>query len=213
MFSRIRKNFLTGLVVLLPLVLTALVFQYAFLITDDLVVGPLYKALPFDVDRTTVMVLIKVLIAVLVVCFICLIGLGTQIFILRSLFRRVERLLTRVPMVNRIYTTIRDMINVFARQNRELFRSVVLIQYPRVGVYSIAFVTRTSHRELERVTGKELVSVFLPTTPNPTSGLLMFIPKDEVQPLPFTVEEAIKLIISGGALSSTKKGLSRSGGA
>jgi uncharacterized membrane protein len=152
-------------------------------------------------DKHIAIFTIKILILVIVFLFICLIGLGTEIFVVKSFFNFVESMVKRVPMVNRIYGTIKEIFSAFVGQEREIFRSAVLIEYPRKGLYSIAFITRTSHPKLKKTIEQDLVSVFLPTTPNPTSGLLLFLPKNEAIALPFSVEEAIKMVVSGGALT------------
>jgi uncharacterized membrane protein len=170
---------------------------------------PLYRAMPFDVDKSTAIVLIKLCIGVLVFGFIWLIGLGTELFFIRSIFRLGEKILDRVPMVNRIYSTFRDVMQAFMGSQRELFRSAVLIEYPRKGIHSVGFITKSSHPELSKMVNKDLTSVFVPTTPNPTSGVLLFVPKDEMIPLPLTVEEAIKLVISAGALTGKQAQIPR----
>ena len=193
MWRHLRTYFLTGIAVLLPAVLTILVLQYIWNVADHVIVDPLYKALPFELDPGQALFLIKSLILLVVVITICLVGFATNILVVKEAFRIGEWFLERVPMVNRIYSVLKDISSTIFVQGkqRELFRSAVLIEYPRKNLYSIAFITRSGHPALSEVSGKELTSVFLPTTPNPTSGILLFLPKEEVTELPISIEEAI----------------------
>ena len=207
MWSHFRNYFLTGIAVVLPLVLTVLVFHYMWNLADYAIVDPLYRIFPFDVDRRLAVLVIKTLILLLVLVVICLVGFATNLIIIKQAFKLGEGILARVPMVNRVYSVIKDISStVFAQgKQRELFRSAILIEYPRKGLYSIAFITKASHPVLSEISGKDLVSVFLPTTPNPTSGVLLFLPREELVELPLSIEEAIKLVISAGTLSGKSR--------
>ena len=111
-----------------------------------------------------------------------------------------ESILSKIPLVRSIYKTVKQGINAVLATNSEAFRKVVLIEYPRSGLWSIAFQTGTGHTEMNAKIKDEMISVFIPTTPNPTSGFLMMIPKRDVIELDMTIDEALKFIISLGVM-------------
>lgn len=118
----------------------------------------------------------------------------------RKILRFFESLVVKIPFISKIYLTVGQIRDAFKGREHTLFQSVAAIEYPRPGLYTICFVTSTAEGEIQHKTKEEVVCVFIPTTPNPTSGFLIFVPKDELMPLSMTVEEAMKLVISGGAL-------------
>ncbi len=203
MITFLRKQFLTGLAVLLPAAITYLIFRYLWNVADSVIVTPLYSILPFEIDHRIAVLLIKTLILTVVFVFLCLLGYATNLLLIRRLIRFAERILFKVPFVNKVYSVIKEILTTFfsKESQKDIFRSAVLVEYPRKGLHSIAFVTKTNHAALEQVTGKEMVSIFIPTTPNPTSGVLIFVQKRELKEIPFSVEEAIKLVISAGTLT------------
>ena len=111
-----------------------------------------------------------------------------------------ERILNKLPFVKKIYKPIQEISKVFLTDRRTVFEKPVLIEYPRKGIYSLGFYTRRATEEIEGKTRQELMSVFLPTTPNPTSGFLLFVPVEDCIDLNMSIEEAMKLIVSGGAV-------------
>ena len=207
--TRLRQHFLTGLVVFLPLVLTLLILQYIFRLADAWVVDPLYRILPFNIDRATAIFVIKVLIGALVFFFICLVGFATEIFIFKRLFEFGEGLLARVPVMNQVYHTIKEVFRIFSSGKKDLFGRVVLVQYPRAGVYAMGFVTRAASQDLSPKIPRDMVGVFIASPPNPATGNLIFVPKEEVIDLNISTEEALKMIVScgtvGGAIRPIKE--------
>ena len=119
----------------------------------------------------------------------------------RFLVRFGEGLVARVPVVRTVYGVLKQIFDAVLAQSANAFREVVLIEYPRRGIWVIGFVTSPTRGEVQRVTADEMVNVFLPTTPNPTSGFLLFVPRKDCIPLDMTVEEGVKLVISGGIVS------------
>lgn len=111
-----------------------------------------------------------------------------------------ESILSRIPLVRSIYKTVKQVINTLLSTNSEAFRKVVLIEYPRNGLWSMAFLTGTANKEFNDKTSEELISVFIPTTPNPTSGFLIMLPKREVVEISMSIDEALKYIISLGVM-------------
>ena len=126
------------------------------------------------------------------------IGLATRVIFIRKLFSAGEAIFFKIPMLGKIYIAIKQISKAFLGQRKEVFKAAVLVEYPRRGVYSIGFLTSDTKGEIRRMTKKKLVNIFIPTTPNPTSGILLLTPEDEFMALSMSVEEAIKLVISGG---------------
>jgi uncharacterized membrane protein len=112
-----------------------------------------------------------------------------------------ERLVSRVPVVRTIYGVLKQIFDAVLAQSEGAFREVVLIEYPRKGIWVIGFITSNTQGEVQRVTPDDMVNVFLPTTPNPTSGFLLFVPRQDCRTLNMSVEEGVKLVISGGIVS------------
>jgi uncharacterized membrane protein len=123
--------------------------------------------------------------------------LATNIFG-RKLVRGWESFLKQVPVVKTIYQVLKAVVDTFSIHNREQFSRVVLVEFPRKGQYSIAFVTGITKGEIQRITPERLVNVYVPTTPNPTSGYFLFVPEPEIIPLTMSVEDGMKMVISGG---------------
>lgn len=111
-----------------------------------------------------------------------------------------ESILVKIPLVRSIYKTVKQVINALLSTNSEAFRKVVLIEYPRKGLWSIAFQTGAASTSINNKTKEELVSIFIPTTPNPTSGFLMMLPRTDVIELDMSIDEALKFIISLGVM-------------
>lgn len=198
--SHIRSYFITGLFLILPLAATIWVILFTvkligypvgnFLksITDSHISGGFETALGF----------------IITFCLIAGIGYLAQNIVGRSVLRYVEEFILKVPIANTIYNTAKQIIESITMQNKKAFRSVGMIEYPRKGIYALGFITNEETKGVlyEGLDlGKGMVSIFLPTTPNPTSGYFIMVPRGDVKILDITVEEAIKLIISGGVLS------------
>ncbi len=111
-----------------------------------------------------------------------------------------DKIVERIPLINRVYGAIKQISQAFFSSKREVFKKPILFEYPRKGIYSIGFYTQDTRGPVQEVLDTDMVSIFLPTTPNPTSGVLLFVPKSEVYDLDLTIEEALKLVISGGAI-------------
>lgn len=142
--------------------------------------------------------LVALLMAVLIVA---LVGQVARYYIGKRILRLMEEMLLHVPLLNKIYSTIKQVNDAFTSTQKSSFRQVVLVQFPREGQYSAGFITGEGREEITRKTGKKLVSVFIPTTPNPTSGFLVFVPEMEVIKLDMSVADGIKFIVSLGAIA------------
>lgn len=127
-------------------------------------------------------------------------GLFATNFLGQRLVSWSESILDRIPLVRSIYNATKQVINTILSTNSQAFRKVLLVEYPRKGLWSLAFQTGITAQEINQHTGTEMLSIFVPTTPNPTSGFLMVVPKSDVIELSMTIDEALKFIITLGVL-------------
>lgn len=195
-----RSYLLTGLVVWLPILVTFVVLRFIV----DLLDGTM-ALLPSAYQPQT---LIGMRIPGLGVVISLLLLLGTGILATNFLGQRLmawgEALLARIPLVRTIYNTTKQAIQAIFATNSNAFRKVLLVEYPRKGIWTIAFLTGFSHPKISSQVGEEMLSLFVPTTPNPTGGFLLMVPKHEAIELAMTIDEALKLIISLGVMQSTQ---------
>jgi len=196
--KKFRRDFIAGMAIIFPVLATILILKYLIVTTNNILLAPLTKFLEPNLG-TLALILAKFLIFIGVIFSVILIGAGTRVLLLRKLFSIGEGLLYKMPFVNKIYRPIKQTINTFMEGGgRELFKSVVLVQYPRKGIYSIGFVTNTRNEEINKKTGASTISIFVPTTPSPATGWVIMVPKEEVIFLDTSIEDAMKIIISGG---------------
>ena len=196
--SRLRSYFLAGVLVTAPLGLTGLL-SWWFIDFVDEKITPLIPDrynpetyLPFGIPGLGLLVLLMA---------VTLIGALTAGLIGRWLLQTGERVLNRMPVVRSIYSAIKQIFETVLAQQSNAFREAVLVEYPRRGIWAVGFITGTTKGEVQNLTEEETVNIFLPTTPNPTSGFLLFVPKSDVVPLGMSVEEAVKMVISGGIVT------------
>ena len=191
-----RANFLTGIVVVAPVVLT-LYLTWAFITFVDAKVVPLIPA-AYN-PRTYIDADIPGLGLIIFLIFTTIVGYSAKKVFGKQLIRLGESLVSRMPVVRTIYTALKQIVETVLSQTQSSFRQACLVEYPRHGIWAIAFIATDTRGEiLEKRGGEEMVSVFLPTTPNPTSGFLLFVPKKDVILLDMSIEEAAKLVISAG---------------
>ena len=187
---RIRNNFFAGAVVLIPLGLTIYLTLFVIKISSRLLpkeINPNHY-LPFDIPG------LEILISFILITFVGWISLS---FLGKKLLDILNSLLKKIPILRTIYSAILQMTETFT-QKSEKGKSVVLIEYPRKGVWAVAFATKENKGLISKKIDKEICNVFVPTTPNPTSGFLLIIPKDELIFLDISIEEASKIIVSAG---------------
>jgi uncharacterized membrane protein len=191
MLSFLRRHFLTGLLAITPLAITLWILWRVYYLVS-LWVKPWVERVPGlgGAYPESVLTLIGLLVFLL---GITLVGIFTRNLIGMAFFRLVERFFARIPVIKSVFSATKQLSEVFLQDRRTAFQKVVLFQYPREGLFSIGFITRDEATE-------QLVNVFLPTTPNPTSGYLLLVPRQDVKELDIPVEEAIKLIVSGGSI-------------
>lgn len=187
---RVRRFFFTGMVVLAPVGVTAFVLVWIFRRLDEILGGPMQDALGFRVPGLGFMLLG---LAVLVIGWIVHQAAGRQVL------HWWNRALSRFPVTGPIYNVASQIMQTIIKQKR-VFRRAVLIPYPTDGIWAVAFVTSESPLLFNEVLGEPCVNVFVPTTPNPTSGFLLIVPRARTRELNVSIEEAMKLVISAGAV-------------
>jgi uncharacterized membrane protein len=195
-FRLLRQHFLTGLLTITPLAITLWILWRFYMLIDN-TLRPWLQRVP-SLRDTYPDFFLTVIGFLSFLLLITLIGLFTRNLIGMALFSLVERLLQRIPVVKSLFTAVKQIAEVFLTDRRSAFKQVVVFEYPRRGIYSLGFVTSDDPAET-------LLTVFLPTTPNPTSGYLLMVPRAEAVPLPIPIEDGIKLIISGGAVIDTRQ--------
>ncbi|MEM9751463.1 MAG: DUF502 domain-containing protein [Pseudomonadota bacterium] len=199
--SRLRASFLTGVVVAAPIGIT-FVLVTMFVRYVDSVVVPLLDRLPARIQPETYLPFtIPGLGVVVAIIGLTLLGMLTRNLFGRSILKFGERIVDRMPVVRTIYGTLKQIFETVFASNAMSFQDVALIEYPRKGVFAIAFITTDGKGEIQARTDSDVVCVFLPTTPNPTSGFLLFVDREELIDLDMTVEEAAKMVISAGIVT------------
>ncbi len=196
--ARLRAYFLAGVLITAPPAITAYL-AISFLHWVDAGVGRLVPTrynpdtyLPFSVPGIGLL---------LVIVFLTLAGWSARNLFGRFLLRTSEALLARMPVVSGIYATLKQVFHTAMAGGSRAFREVVLLEYPRPGLWVMGFVTGSTQGEVQARLPSETVSVFVPTTPNPTSGFLLFVPRRDLVVLDMSVEEAIKLVVSAGMIT------------
>ncbi|MDH5542545.1 MAG: DUF502 domain-containing protein [Nitrospinota bacterium] len=213
MFSKakhsIRNIFFAGLLVTLPLAITIFFLRFLF-IRIDAILGPAINELLVKtglIQHTVFLIPGIGLVALIIIIFV--VGLLTKNIIGSTFVKLYEGVLVKIPIFKNIYVGAKQVLETFGNSLGSSFNKVVMIEYPREGIYALAFITGESKGEVKTVVDKEMVNVFLPTTPNPTSGFFLLIPKTQITELEMTVEEGIKMIISGGLVTPPDPGLAK----
>jgi len=189
---------LVGLALVTPIGVTLFIANWLFVLVTNLF-------LPKELQSSAYQALLRIatLVTVLVICFF--IGFFARSFFGKRLYRMGDKLITRVPVLNWIYVQVRHISEALIAQRKRLLKEVVLVEYPRKGVYSVGFITAATPPSMSSAMrsahpGGEFVSLFIPTTPNPTSGMMIMARREDLVPLAIDVTDAMKFIISGGAV-------------
>ena len=209
---RLKKNFYTGLLMILPVVLTYYLFNWLFnlafrIINNTIIIKVLKKIVYFSfgekADTFYIQMLVYIVAALIIVFSITLLGYMTKVVFFSKIIKKTTNVLEKIPIIKTVYSTSRQIIEVIHSDNGEsVYKKVVAIEYPKSGMYVIGFITADKNIILKDfLADKEIVNVFVPTSPNPTSGFLLCVPKEDIHYLNITVERAFKLIISGGYIT------------
>ena len=188
--ARVRNYFITGIVVFVPIGITLYLIKFFVSISSNLIPNKINpnSYLPFSIPG------LEILLSIII---ITLIGGLSLSFIGKKVLQLVNDLFRKIPILKTIYSTIGQMTETLAPKRKNK-KSVVLIEYPRKGSWAVGFATKDNKGEIAKKTQKDLVNVFVPTTPNPTSGFLLMFPRDEIVYLDMTFEQASKFIVSAG---------------
>ena len=202
----LRNAFFTGLLLLAPLAITWWVFAWLF---ES--IGGAVKPLAFDLlsvpdelrNHRWLQIVWNILATLLVVALITGLGWLSRYLLGRFFGNLAERFFLTIPGFNAVYTTVKQIVGTFSTANRSMFSKVVMIEYPRKGLWSVAFLTSKAQGEPQSripADGEEIWTVFVPTTPNPTGGFLLMLPRTDVIELDISVGEGMKMVISGGSV-------------
>lgn len=194
----VRNAFISGLFLLAPLVVTVWALQTIIDIVGGNVSRLFLRFLPDFLQR--IPLVWEILSTLVVIILVTLLGYISRIFLGKFLLGGAERIVQSIPGISGVYNTVKQIVDTFSSQDRNLFNKVVLVQFPRVGCYAIGFLTNRAQGEPQARTTEELWTIFVPTTPNPTSGFLVLLPKREIIELDMSVGDGMKLVISGGTV-------------
>jgi len=196
--GKLRAYFIAGILITAPISITVYL-AWLFITYVDSKVTPLIPVkynpetyLPYGVPGLGLVVMVIGLI---------LIGAFTAGFMGRFFQRLGDRVMDQVPVLRGVYKALKQILETVLAQQSNAFREAVLVEYPRRGMWVIAFITGRTQGEVQSLTEEEVINLFVPTTPNPTSGFLIFVPKEDIVPLSMNVEEALKMVISGGIVT------------
>lgn len=197
---KLRRYFLVGLVVIAPVGLTVAVLRWVFERIDNILGIPLESALGISLPGLGLALLLA---------FILFTGWLAHLAAGRQVLNWWNRALSQFPLTGRIYNAVSQIVQSVIGSRRRLFSGTVLVPYPTDGIWAVAFVTNEQPAEMSDIVGEPCVSVFVPTTPNPTSGFMLVVPRTKLKAVDTTVEEAMKLIISAGVVPArvSRRGL------
>ena len=189
--GRLRNNFIAGVVVLIPIGITVYLTLFIIKISSKMLPKELNPNhyLPYDIPG------VEIIISIILITFIGWLSLS---IIGKKLLEIFNNILKRIPILRTIYSAFEQMLDMFTKSDKNK-KNVVLVEYPRKGSWAVGFATKENESEISRKSKQNLVNVFVPTTPNPTSGFLLMFPKEEVIYLDMSFEEASRFIVSAGS--------------
>ena len=202
-FKNLRKYFLTGIATVLPLVITIWFLKWLFALIDNILLEPFIAFVRVYSKYPGVEWLARLFILVLFVLIISFLGFLISFLFFRKMLSALENLLLKFPFIGKIYKSIKQVSNAIVGEGKNVFKKVVLVEYPADGRFCIGFLTAQAEDLLNQASSNELVAVFIPTTPNPTSGMLVYFPKEKVKYLDINVEEGMRIVISAGTATVT----------
>tara|TARA_A100000164_G_scaffold365446_1_gene385017 strand:- start:223 stop:837 length:615 start_codon:yes stop_codon:yes gene_type:complete len=189
-FAKIRNNFIAGIVVLIPIGITLYLTLFLIRISGKIIpkeINP-NNYLPFDIPG------VEILIALIIITFIGWLSLS---FLGKKFFELFNNILKKIPILRTIYSAIGQMTETFTKSDSKQ-KNVVLLEYPRKGIWAVGFATKENEGIIRNKVGEDIINVFVPTTPNPTSGFLLMVPKKDLIYLDVSFEQASKFIVSAG---------------
>jgi len=198
---RIRNVFITGLLITLPIALTYFILQFLFKNLDAL--SPVFTKILIDLGAP-IPEGYRIPALGLVITFLIVLAVGwfTTNFFGKRLIQMGENIVGKIPFVRRIYKGSKQVVQSIAHADTRAFRKVVLIEFPRRGMLAIGFVTGEARGEVQENTFEDVLNVFVPTMPNPTSGFLVFAPPEELTEIDMSIEDGVKYVVSGGIVTT-----------
>lgn len=204
--KRFRNAFLTGLLIFLPLGTTIFVLDFLL----DMFKEPATRFAnqmglasdEFFFGLETLLAVVGLLAGIMA---LTILGFLSNYVLGKFFISSAEKLLDKVPFLSTVYRSVKQIVETFGKDNRAVFREVVLVEYPRKECWVLGFVTAEGSKDIQSILRNEITNVFVPTTPNPTSGFLLLVPKDEVLKLDMSVGDGMKMLISGGAVAPPAK--------
>ncbi len=204
-FQLLRRYFLTGIAFIAPLALTIFIFGYLFQLLHHWIGRPVSKLLPETLVAPDGSAWIASLVGLLLLIG-CILTVGAIVSTVlgRRLATFSERILLQLPLVRTVYAPAKQIVEFFVNPSAIQFGAVVLVRYPHPNSYALGFITGKNVEQLDNATGKRMVNVFVPFTPTPVTGIMLVLPEDEVIPVDLTVEDALKMIVSGGVVTPAR---------
>jgi uncharacterized membrane protein len=200
-YVSLRNAFFSGVILVAPLCLTIFVFSWIIDFVGGHFKGLFLLFVPDGLrDRPGLDTVWSILATLIVVVLVTLLGYVSRYVFGKFFFSIGDRFIQTIPGVSAVYNTVRQIVNTFSSQSRHMFNKVVLVEFPRKGCWTIGFLTNTVQGEAQSKADAEMWTVFVPTTPNPTSGFLLMLPRADIVELDMPVGEGMKMIISGGAV-------------
>ena len=198
---RFRNAFLTGLLVFLPLGTTIFVIDFLLDLFKEPAIRLAYQlGLSEENSFFGLETLLAVAGLVIGVILLTAIGYFSKYLLGRVFINLTERVLDKVPFINAVYRSVKQIVETFGKENRAVFKEVCLVEYPRKGCYALGFITADASMHVTEKIDQDMTYVFVPTTPNPTSGFLLLVREDEIHRLDVSVGDGMKMLISGGAV-------------
>lgn len=199
--KKLKRYFLTGIATLLPLVITFWCLKWLFLKIDKLLLEPALFYFKDYMKYPGFEILARLIILLALTIGIVLLGFLVSFLFFRNLLGRLEEVILKLPLVGRVYNSIKQIIIAIVGEGKHIFKKVVLVEYPKRGIFCIGFITAEAEKILNQAAQEELVAIFIPTTPNPTSGMLVYLPKNAIKILDLDIEEAMRIVISAGTVA------------
>jgi uncharacterized membrane protein len=188
----LKRQFLSGVLVIVPLILTYIILRFLLEAVDGILSPYLYDILGYNIPGLGIITTVLIII---------LAGFFVRSLIGSTLYKYGDRFLAKMPIVRIFYLAAKKLIEALTMPNNRAFRDVVMFEYPRRGTWAVGFATSRIKLLDEPYGTKKLVGVFLPSTPTPVSGIVIFVPEEDIIPLDISTEEGIKLIVSGGIVA------------
>ncbi len=206
--GQLRKYLVAGLIVVIPLIVTVYVVYWIFLTLDNFLF-PLYKFIFINVlglEFTDLIFFLPGISIFLTLILIILMGFFFRKTIGKKIISITELYMERIPILRELYSSIKQLTSaIFVKEKG--FEQVVILEYPKEDIYTLGLITGTELDEIQNKTNEDVISVYVPTSPNPTSGMMVFVPKDDMIKMDMSVNQALRLIISGGFTPPREKDL------